>query len=156
MISSDIQNNKILVVMKNFVEQYVKCMDIYFCSDFFVIVVVIEGLVCYKEELGFFLCFCCYYEDKEVEVKNIFWNCFCVFMWECKECYCMLFLILDNDFVGDVQDIFMEILEEVKVSMVQIFGYLFYEFIQLVICVFFFCIFFDIKGKKMFLLGSID
>lgn len=57
-------SDKFLNVIKNFVERYVKKINIYFCIDFFVIVVVIEGLVKYKEDLGVFLCLCCYYEDK--------------------------------------------------------------------------------------------
>lgn len=57
-------SEKFLSLIKSFVERYVKKINIYFCIDFLVIVVVIEGLVKYKDELGVFLCLCCYYEDK--------------------------------------------------------------------------------------------
>ena len=67
--------------------------------------VVIEGLAKHKDDYGSPLCPCRHYEDKEAEVKAIYWNCPCVPMQERKECHCMLFLTEDNPFAGDKQDI---------------------------------------------------
>lgn len=62
---------------------------------------MIKGLAEHKVSLGAPLCPCRYYEDKEKEAKDGFWNCPCVPMRERHECHCMLFLTEDNDFVGD-------------------------------------------------------
>jgi ferredoxin-thioredoxin reductase catalytic chain len=91
--------------MRKFSETYAKRTDTYFCSDPSVTNAVIEGLAKHKDELGAPLCPCRYYEDKEAEVKNTYWNCPCVPMRERKECHCMLFLTQDNPFVGDKQEL---------------------------------------------------
>lgn len=62
---------------------------------------VIKGLAEHKVTLGAPLCPCRFYEDKEKEAKEGFWNCPCVPMRERHECHCMLFLTEDNDFVGE-------------------------------------------------------
>lgn len=111
---SENQKNKTLEAMKNFAEQYAKRTDTYFCADPSVTAVVIQGLAEHKEELGSPLCPCRYYEDKEAEVKQTFWNCPCVPMRERKECHCMLFITPDNEFAGKRQDITWEELEGVK------------------------------------------
>jgi len=67
--------------------------------------VVIRGLAEHKITLGAPLCPCRFYEDKQAEAKDGYWNCPCVPMRERKECHCMLFLTDDNDFVGDSTDI---------------------------------------------------
>lgn len=107
-------HNKKLEAMKNFAEQYAKRTDTYFCSEPSVTAVVIQGLAQHKEELGAPLCPCRYYEDKEAEVKNTFWNCPCVPMRERKECHCMLFITPDNEFAGEKQEISWEDLQGVK------------------------------------------
>ncbi|AFZ48724.1 ferredoxin thioredoxin reductase beta chain [Cyanobacterium stanieri PCC 7202] len=112
-MTSENQNKK-LEAMKNFAEQYAKRTDTYFCSEPSVTAVVIQGLAQHKEELGAPLCPCRYYEDKEAEVKNTFWNCPCVPMRERKECHCMLFITPDNEFAGEKQEISWEDLQGVK------------------------------------------
>ncbi len=89
--------------MQKFAEQYAKRSGTYFCADPAITTAVIEGLAKHKEELGAPLCPCRYYEDKEAEVKNTYWNCPCVPMRERKECHCMLFLTADNPFAGTKQ-----------------------------------------------------
>lgn len=56
-----------------------------------------------KVSLGTPLCPCRFYEDKEAEAKDGYWNCPCVPMRERHECHCMLFLTDDNAFAGDDQ-----------------------------------------------------
>ncbi len=112
-----LSTQKSLQAMKKFAEQYAKRTDTYFCVDPSVTAVVIEGLAKHKDDLGAPLCPCRHYEDKEAEVKSVFWNCPCVPMQERKECHCMLFLTPDNDFAGDKQDITMEDLETTRQSM---------------------------------------
>lgn len=91
--------------MRKFSETYAKRTDTYFCADQSITNAVIEGLAKHKDELGSPLCPCRYYEDKEAEVKNSYWNCPCVPMRERKECHCMLFLTEDNPFAGDKQEL---------------------------------------------------
>ena len=110
-------DDKMLVAMKNFAEQYAKRTNTYFCSDLSVTAVVIEGLAKHKSDLGSPLCPCRHYEDKEAEVKNTFWNCPCVPMRERNDCHCMLFLPAENDFAGKDQEISLELLKEVRASM---------------------------------------
>lgn len=92
-------------LMKSFAETYAQRTDTYFCVDPSVTMAVIEGLAVHKETLGAPLCPCRFYEDKEAEVKNGYWNCPCVPMRERKECHCMLFLTPDNDFAGQSQKV---------------------------------------------------
>mmetsp|Transcript_3803 Transcript_3803/g.5310 ORF Transcript_3803/g.5310 Transcript_3803/m.5310 type:complete len:101 (-) Transcript_3803:204-506(-) len=79
-----------------------------YCADHSVTSVVIRGLAEHKVTLGAPLCPCRFYEDKNVEAKDGYWNCPCVPMRERKECHCMLFLTEDNDFAGESQDISIE------------------------------------------------
>lgn len=114
---NNVEQDKSLMAMKKFAEQYAKRTDTYFCVDLSVTAVVIEGLAKHKEELGAPLCPCRHYEDKEAEVKNTFWNCPCVPMRERKECHCMLFITPDNDFAGKEQEIALEEIKNVRESM---------------------------------------
>jgi ferredoxin-thioredoxin reductase catalytic chain len=102
-------SSKSFDAMRKFAETYAKRTNTYFCVDPSVTNAVIEGLAKHKDELGSPLCPCRYYEDKEAEVKNTYWNCPCVPMRERKECHCMLFLTEDNPFVGEKQE--LEIVE---------------------------------------------
>ena len=92
-------------VMTNFSNKYIKNTDTVYCSDLSIPAVVIKGLAEHKVSLGAPLCPCRYYEDKEQEVKDGFWNCPCVPMRERHECHCMLFLTEDNAFAGDKTEI---------------------------------------------------
>jgi ferredoxin-thioredoxin reductase catalytic chain len=105
-------DDKMLVAMKNFAEQYAKRTNTYFCSDLSVTAVVIEGLAKHKSDLGAPLCPCRHYEDKQDEVDSAYWNCPCVPMRERKECHCMLFLTPDNEFASLAQEISLEVIME--------------------------------------------
>ena len=87
--------------MTSFSNTYVKNTCTKYCSDKSIPAVVIKGLAEHKVTLGAPLCPCRFYEDKEKEAKDGFWNCPCVPMRERHECHCMLFLTEDNDFAGD-------------------------------------------------------
>lgn len=87
--------------MTAFSNTYIKNTNTKYCSDKSIPAVVIKGLAEHKVTLGAPLCPCRYYEDKEKEAKDGFWNCPCVPMRERHECHCMLFLTEDNDFVGE-------------------------------------------------------
>ena len=81
--------------------RYIKNTDTKYCTDMSVPAVVIKGLAEHKVSLGAPLCPCRYYDDKEKEAKDGFWNCPCVPMRERHECHCMLFLTEDNSFAGE-------------------------------------------------------
>jgi ferredoxin-thioredoxin reductase catalytic chain len=100
--------DKALDTVRSFAEAYAKRTDTYFCVDPGVTAVVIQGLAEHKETLGAPLCPCRHYEDKQAEAAAAYWNCPCVPMRERKECHCMLFLLPDNDFAGELQDISLE------------------------------------------------
>lgn len=87
--------------MTFFTNSYLKNTGTKLCSDKSIPAVVIKGLAEHKVTLGAPLCPCRFYEDKEKEAKDGFWNCPCVPMRERHECHCMLFLTEENDFVGD-------------------------------------------------------
>ena len=87
--------------MTAFTNTYLKNTNTKLCSDLSVPAVVIKGLAEHKVTLGAPLCPCRFYDDKEAEAKDGFWNCPCVPMRERHECHCMLFLTEDNDFAGD-------------------------------------------------------
>ena len=91
--------------MTAFTNRYLKNTDTKLCQDLGVAAVVIQGLAEHKVELGAPLCPCRFYENKEKEVKDGYWNCPCVPMRERHECHCMLFLTEDNAFSGDKQEI---------------------------------------------------
>jgi ferredoxin-thioredoxin reductase catalytic chain len=89
--------------MTAFTNKYLKNTDTKICQDPSVAAVVIKGLAEHKVTLGAPLCPCRFYEDKEAEAKDGYWNCPCVPMRERHECHCMLFLTDDNEFSGDLQ-----------------------------------------------------
>lgn len=86
--------------MTAFSNTYIKNSNTKYCSDLSIPAVVIKGLAEHKVTLGAPLCPCRFYEDKEKEAKDGFWNCPCVPMRERHECHCMLFLTEDNPFAG--------------------------------------------------------
>ncbi|KAJ8599915.1 hypothetical protein CTAYLR_002853 [Chrysophaeum taylorii] len=96
---------KALAAMTSFSNRYVKLSKTKYCAEPSVTSVVIRGLAEHKVALGAPLCPCRFYECKESEAKDGYWNCPCVPMRERKECHCMLFLTDDNDFVGESTDI---------------------------------------------------
>jgi ferredoxin-thioredoxin reductase catalytic chain len=117
MTAENTASDKALELMKNFAEKYAQRTDTYFCVDPSVTAVVIEGLAKHKEELGAPLCPCRHYEDKKAEVANAFWNCPCVPMRERNDCHCMLFIMKDNDFAGDQQEIELDYIKDVAESL---------------------------------------
>jgi ferredoxin-thioredoxin reductase catalytic chain len=70
--------------MRKFSEQYCKGTDTYFCSEKSVTAVVIQGLAEHKRDLGYPLCPCRHYDDKQQEAQMGYWNCPCVPMRERK------------------------------------------------------------------------
>ena len=93
--------DKAMKAMTAFTNKYLKNTETRLCSDLSVPAVVVKGLAEHKVQLGAPLCPCRFYEDKEAEAKNGYWNCPCVPMRERHECHCMLFLTEDNAFAGD-------------------------------------------------------
>lgn len=91
--------------MTAFTNKYLQLSDTTLCSDKSVPAVVIKGLAEHKVTLGAPLCPCRFYDDKEKEAKDGYWNCPCVPMRERHECHCMLFLTEDNAFAGEETDI---------------------------------------------------
>jgi ferredoxin-thioredoxin reductase catalytic chain len=89
--------------MTAFTNKYLQNTCTTLCADKSVPSVVIKGLAEHKVTLGAPLCPCRFYEDKEAEAKDGYWNCPCVPMRERHECHCMLFLTEDNDFAGTEQ-----------------------------------------------------
>lgn len=89
--------------MTAFTNKYLKNTCTSLCADKSVPAVVIRGLAEHKVTLGAPLCPCRFYEDKEAEAKDGYWNCPCVPMRERHECHCMLFLTEDNAFAGPEQ-----------------------------------------------------
>ena len=67
-----------LEAMRKFAEIYAQRTNTFFCSDFSVTAVVIEGLAKNKDTHGAALCPCRHYDDKSKEVSNAYWNCPCV------------------------------------------------------------------------------
>lgn len=94
--------------MTAFTNKYLKNTETTLCTEKSIAAVVIKGLAEHKVDLGAPLCPCRFYEDKEKEVKDGYWNCPCVPMREEKVCHCMLFLTEDNAFAGDSQSITAE------------------------------------------------
>jgi ferredoxin-thioredoxin reductase catalytic chain len=86
--------------MTKFSNTYAKKTDTLFCQDPEITYSVIRGLAQHKVDLGVPLCPCRFYDDKEVAVKDGYWNCPCVPMRESGDCHCMLFMPPDNPFVG--------------------------------------------------------
>lgn len=97
----EIAIEKATKAMTAFSNTYLKNTNTKYCTDKSIPAVVIKGLAEHKVTLGAPLCPCRYYEDKEKEAKDGFWNCPCVPMRERHECHCMLFLTEDSDFAGE-------------------------------------------------------
>jgi ferredoxin-thioredoxin reductase catalytic chain len=93
--------DKAMKSMTAFSNKYIANTDTKYCTDLSIPAVVIKGLAEHKVTLGAPLCPCRYYDDKEKEAKDGYWNCPCVPMRERHECHCMLFLTEDNDFAGE-------------------------------------------------------
>lgn len=101
--------------MTAFTNKYLTLSKTKLCADKSVPAVVIKGLAEHKVTLGAPLCPCRFYDDKEAEAKDGYWNCPCVPMRERHECHCMLFLTDDNAFVGEETTIdYEEVLEGAK------------------------------------------
>jgi ferredoxin-thioredoxin reductase catalytic chain len=99
----DTAMKKATKAMTAFTNKYLENTCTTLCTDKSVPAVVIKGLAEHKVNLGAPLCPCRFYDDKEAEVKDGYWNCPCVPMRERHECHCMLFLTEDNDFAGEEQ-----------------------------------------------------
>ena len=97
----DIALEKATKAMTAFSNKYLENTCTKYCSDKSIPAVVIKGLAEHKVSLGAPLCPCRFYEDKEKEAKDGFWNCPCVPMRERHECHCMLFLTEDDAFAGE-------------------------------------------------------
>jgi ferredoxin-thioredoxin reductase catalytic chain len=94
---------KAMKAMTSFTNKYLQNTDTKLCQDKAIAAVVVKGLAEHKVQLGTPLCPCRFYEDKEAEAKDGYWNCPCVPMRERHECHCMLFLTEDNAFAGEEQ-----------------------------------------------------
>lgn len=97
----DVAMSKATRAMTAFTNKYLKNTGTRLCADKSVPAVVIKGLAEHKVALGAPLCPCRFYDDKEAEVKDGYWNCPCVPMRERHECHCMLFLTESSAFVGE-------------------------------------------------------
>jgi hypothetical protein len=71
----EIAIDKALKAMTSFSNKYINNTNTKYCSDLSIPAVVIKGLAEHKVTLGAPLCPCRYYEDKEKEAKDGFWNC---------------------------------------------------------------------------------
>mmetsp|Transcript_14554 Transcript_14554/g.22165 ORF Transcript_14554/g.22165 Transcript_14554/m.22165 type:complete len:178 (-) Transcript_14554:1200-1733(-) len=100
--------------MTSFSNSYIAKTKTRLCQDKSVPAVVIKGLAEHKVSLGAPLCPCRFYEDKEKEVREGYWNCPCVPMRERKECHCMLFLAEDNPFAGTETKITLDEVKELS------------------------------------------
>lgn len=108
----EVAMEKATKAMTAFTNKYLENTCTKLCSDKSVPAVVIKGLAEHKVSLGAPLCPCRFYDDKEKEVKDGYWNCPCVPMRERHECHCMLFLTDDNAFAGEETSItFDEVVE---------------------------------------------
>jgi len=104
----DIAMEKATKAMTAFTNKYLANTKTKLCTDKSVPSVVIKGLAEHKVNLGAPLCPCRFYDNKEEEAKDGYWNCPCVPMRERHECHCMLFLTEDNPFAGDESEISVE------------------------------------------------
>jgi ferredoxin-thioredoxin reductase catalytic chain len=104
----EVAMEKATKAMTAFTNTYLKNTSTKLCTDLSVPAVVIKGLAEHKISLGAPLCPCRFYDDKEKEAKDGYWNCPCVPMRERHECHCMLFLTDDNAFAGEEKTISYE------------------------------------------------
>jgi hypothetical protein len=70
----DAAMEKALKAMTAFSNKYIENTGTYYCSDMSVPAVVIKGLAEHKVTLGTPLCPCRFYEDKEKEAQDGYWN----------------------------------------------------------------------------------
>nr|YP_010337530.1 ferredoxin-thioredoxin reductase beta subunit [Dixoniella grisea]UNJ17115.1 ferredoxin-thioredoxin reductase beta subunit [Dixoniella grisea] len=94
-----------LEAMRKFAEVYAQRTNTFFCTDFSVTAVVIEGLAKNKDAYGAALCPCRHYDDKKQEVLNSYWNCPCVPMRSEKVCSIILYYFPSNEFSSSSQKI---------------------------------------------------
>lgn len=66
--------DKALRAMTSFSNKYVENTGTYYCADKSIPAVVIKGLAEHKVTLGAPLCPCRFYEDKEKEAQDGYWN----------------------------------------------------------------------------------
>jgi hypothetical protein len=66
--------DKALKAMTSFSNKYVENTGTYYCADKSIPAVVIKGLAEHKVTLGAPLCPCRFYEDKEKEAQDGYWN----------------------------------------------------------------------------------
>lgn len=112
-----IKVEKAMKAMTAFSNKYISNSETTYCKDLSIPAVVIKGLAEHKVSLGTPLCPCRYYEDKEKEAKDGFWNCPCVPMRERNDCHCMLFLTEDNSFAGDRTEMTVEEVKKLSSGM---------------------------------------
>ena len=70
----EVAMEKALKAMTAFSNKYVENTGTYYCQDKSIPAVVIKGLAEHKVTLGTPLCPCRFYEDKEKEAKEGYWN----------------------------------------------------------------------------------
>lgn len=70
----EIAMEKALKAMTAFSNKYIENTGTYYCTDKSIPAVVIKGLAEHKVKLGTPLCPCRFYEDKEKEAKEGYWN----------------------------------------------------------------------------------
>ena len=70
----EVAMEKALKAMTAFSNKYTENTGTYYCSDKSIPAVVIKGLAEHKVTLGTPLCPCRFYEDKEKEAKEGYWN----------------------------------------------------------------------------------
>ncbi len=70
----DAAMEKALKAMTAFSNKYIENTGTYYCSDMSIPAVVIKGLAEHKVTLGTPLCPCRFYENKEKEAQDGYWN----------------------------------------------------------------------------------
>lgn len=70
----DAAMEKALKAMTEFSNKYIANTGTYYCQDKSIPAVVVKGLAEHKVTLGKPLCPCRFYEDKEKEAKDGYWN----------------------------------------------------------------------------------
>lgn len=75
---NDVAMEKAIKAMTAFTNKYLENTNTKLCSDKSVASVVIKGLAEHKLAYSSPLCPCRFYEDKQAEAKDGYWNCPCV------------------------------------------------------------------------------
>jgi hypothetical protein len=70
----EVAMEKALKAMTAFSNKYIQNTGTYYCSDKSIPAVVIKGLAEHKVTLGAPLCPCRFYENKEMEAQDGYWN----------------------------------------------------------------------------------